>query len=69
MSPSGTIYYAYYLAYAGLAVEQKGIDVTHIDAIIDEIGSDETINRIEVVKPSLVVVDTSTQASTVTTFL
>lgn len=60
VAKSGTIYYAYYLAYAGCALEMAGHKVTHIDSIIDEIGFDESIKRIVAADPNLVIVDTST---------
>ena len=60
VAKSGTIYYAYYLAYAGCALEMGGHKVTHIDSIIDELSIEETLEKICVAKPKLVIVDTST---------
>ena len=49
---SDAIYYAYYLAYAGCALEKEGHSVIHIDAIIDELDSGQVVkNRDE--NPSL----------------
>lgn len=60
VAKSGTIYYAYYLAYAGCALEMGGHKVTHIDSIIDELSIDETLVKICAASPQLVIVDTST---------
>lgn len=60
VAKSGTIYYAYYLAYAGCALEMGGHTVKHIDAIVDDIHFDETIRQLALEKPRLILVDTST---------
>ena len=60
VAKSGTIYFSYYLAYAGCAAELGGANVTHIDAIAEEIDEVETLGKIEKSNPDLVVIDTST---------
>lgn len=60
VAKSGTIYYAYYLAYAGCALEKEGHEVLHIDAIIDELDANAVIQRLRSQKPELIIIDTST---------
>jgi len=60
VAKSGTIYYAYYLAYAGCALEKEGHTVQHIDCIIDDLNFAETIDRMNDAPPALVLIDTST---------
>ena len=60
VAKSGTIYYAYYLAYAGVALEAAGHKVSHVDCIIEDIDFDASVKRIAELSPSLVIVDTST---------
>lgn len=60
VTKSGTLYYAYYLAYAAGALEKDGHDVHHLDAIINNWSHEETIAVIKQKNPDLVVIDTST---------
>lgn len=60
VAKSGTIYYAYYLAYAGCAMEMGGNKVTHIDCIIEDLDMDATITEMKKNPPDLVIIDTST---------
>ena len=60
VAKSGTIYYSYYLAYAGCAAELAGAEVTHIDSIAFELDFDSTLEKVVSVSPDLVVIDTST---------
>lgn len=60
VAKSGTIYFAYYLAYAGCALEMGGHDVYHLDAIIDDLTFEKSIEKIKEQNPALIIVDTST---------
>ena len=60
VAKSGTIYYAYYLAYAGCALEKEGHSVIHIDAIIDELDSGQVVKKLRDENPKLIIIDTST---------
>jgi anaerobic magnesium-protoporphyrin IX monomethyl ester cyclase len=60
VAKSGTIYYSYYLAYAGCAAEMAGFNVTHLDSIAFELSFEQTYKRIYDAKPDLVIIDTST---------
>ena len=60
VAKSGTIYYSYYLAYAGVAAELAGACVSYIDAIAHELSSADCMSRLQGISPELVVIDTST---------
>lgn len=60
VAKSGTLYYAYYLAYAGCSLEMGGHQVQHIDSIVDELDINDTVARMAKFSPELVIVDTST---------
>ncbi|MBT8523627.1 radical SAM protein [Polynucleobacter paneuropaeus] len=60
VAKSGTIYYAYYLAYAGVALEADGHKVSHVDCIIEGTDFQQSVNRIRDLAPSLILIDTST---------
>lgn len=60
VAKSGTIYYAYYLAYAGCALEAAGHSVVHFDAIIEDLDHDQSVAKVVQEKPALVLIDTST---------
>lgn len=60
VAKSGTIYYAYYLAYAGCALEQSGFTVVHFDAIVERLNHQMSLERIAHEAPDLVIIDTST---------
>ena len=60
VAKSGTIYFSYYLAYAGCAAELASANVTYIDSIAFELDFDVTLSRISESSPGVVVVDTST---------
>ena len=60
VAKSGTIYYSYYLAYAGASMESKGHNVKHIDAISHDLSEDSVLKVIAEFSPSLIIFDTST---------
>ena len=60
VAKSGTIYYAYYLAYAAGALEKDGHDVHHLDAVVNGWSHEVTIDVIKQINPDLIVLDTST---------
>lgn len=60
VAKSGTIYYSYYLAYAGCAAELANCEVNHIDAIAFELSFDDVLEKARQYQPSLILVDTST---------
>ena len=60
VAKSGTIYYAYYLAYAGCALEQAGYEVVHHDAIIEEKTHEQCLDFVKEVAPDFILMDTST---------
>lgn len=60
VAKSGTIYYSYYLAYAGCALEQAGYEVKHIDSIILEHSREDSLGQVVGSGATLVLVDTST---------
>lgn len=60
VAKSGTIYYSYYLAYAGCAVELAGRSVTYIDAIAHELSREQCLKPIADSAPDLIIIDTST---------
>jgi radical SAM superfamily enzyme YgiQ (UPF0313 family) len=60
VAKSGTIYYAYYLAYAAAALEKEGYDVYHMDAVIENWTHAQTIEAIKSKNPDLIILDTST---------
>jgi len=60
VAKSGTIYYSYYLAYAGCAAELAGADVTHIDSIAFDLDYDTTLYHVTNAKPDIIIIDTST---------
>jgi len=60
VAKSGTIYYAYYLAYAAAALEKDGHNVLHLDGVIEDWDHNETANVIKEFQPELVILDTST---------
>ena len=60
VAKSGTIYYSYYLSYAGAAVEQQGHKLKHIDAIAQDLSESDVLKIIESYNPDLIIFDTST---------
>jgi radical SAM superfamily enzyme YgiQ (UPF0313 family) len=60
VTKSGTFYYPIWLAYAAGYVEQGGHPTRLIDAPADKLDLDDVLRRAEVLKPDLVLVDTST---------
>lgn len=61
VAKSGTIYYSYYLAYAGCALEKAGHEVVFYDSIAFDKNHDETIKDIcGSIHPDLILCDTST---------
>jgi len=60
VAKSGTIYFSYYLAYAGAAMEMHGHNVKHIDAISHDLNEDTVLKSIAEFSPSLIIFDTST---------
>jgi hypothetical protein len=60
VAKSGTIYYSYYLAYAGCAAEMAGCKVVHLDAIAFEMTFEDIQQQIDDAIPDIVIIDTST---------
>lgn len=60
VAKSGTIYYSYYLAYAGCAAEMAGCSVVHLDAIAFELNFEQIHQKINDSEPDVVIIDTST---------
>ena len=60
VAKSGTIYYSYYLSYAGAAIEQQGHGLKHIDAIAQDLSEYEVLKIIGEYNPNLIIFDTST---------
>lgn len=60
VTKSGTLYYPVWLAYAAGALEQKGFEVTLIDAPAQGLEQDAVISLAREFNPALIVLDTST---------
>jgi anaerobic magnesium-protoporphyrin IX monomethyl ester cyclase len=60
VAKSGTVYFSYYLAYAGCALESAGHSVEYLDAIADDLTFEESLKIAVNANPSLVILDTST---------
>lgn len=60
VTKSSTLYYPFFLAYATGVLEDKGFDVTLIDAPAAGLDRQATIERIKQLAPDLVVCETST---------
>jgi len=60
VTKSSTLYYPFFLAYATGVLEDKGFDVTLIDAPAAGLDRQATIERIKPLAPDLVVCETST---------
>jgi len=60
VTKSATLYYPFFLAYATGVLEDKGFDVTLIDAPAAGLDRQATIERIKQLAPDLVVCETST---------
>lgn len=57
---SSTLYYPIFLAYATGVLENDGFDVTLIDAPAAKLNRQETIEKIKLLKPDLLICETST---------
>ena len=60
VAKSGTIYFSYYLAYAGCAAELASANVKYIDSIAFDLSFEDTLSIIINSMPDVVIVDTST---------
>ena len=60
VTKSSTLYYPFFLAYATGVLEDKGFDVTLIDAPAAGLDRQATIERVKQLAPDLVVCETST---------
>jgi anaerobic magnesium-protoporphyrin IX monomethyl ester cyclase len=60
VTKSSTLYYPFFLAYATGVLEDKGYDVTLIDAPAAGLDRQATIRKVTELKPDLVVCETST---------
>lgn len=60
VAKSGTIYFSYYLAYAGCALEQAGFDVIFYDCIVTEDDHQTCLDEIVSHDPDFILMDTST---------
>ncbi len=60
VTKSSTLYYPFFLAYATGVLEDNGFDVELVDAPAEGLDRQKTIERIQQLKPALVVCETST---------
>ena len=60
VTKSGTLYYPAWLAYAAGIAEEKGLNVSLLDAVADNLTFTDTVERIAEQDPQIVVIGTST---------
>jgi len=60
VTKSSTLYYPFFLAYSTGVLEEKGFDVSLIDAPAEKLDRNETLELIAAIKPDVVVCETST---------
>ena len=60
VAKSGTIYFSYYLAYAGCSLEHNKHTVKFLDAIVSESTTEDIVDELKIFNPQLIIIDTST---------
>ena len=60
VTKSSTLYYPFFLAYSTGVLEEKGFDVSLIDAPAEKLDRKKTLELIAEIKPDIVVCETST---------
>ena len=60
VTKSSTLYYPFFLAYSTGVLEEDGFDVSLIDAPAEKLDRNQTLELIAVIKPDIVVCETST---------
>lgn len=60
ITKGGTLYYPYWLVFAGAVLEKNGIDFDLLDCPAEDIKSEDVLERIYKEKYNLIIIDTST---------